>query len=90
MKFTKYFKQCLENLETNPEYQLDALLVRLVRVQRLTEQIHHWISREGEDEDIPVFPRAPVSAYQSMFHGEINQLQASLPTHLRDDSKLSR
>lgn len=90
MKFNKYFKRCLENLETNPEYPLDALLVHLVKVQRLNEQVHNWRSREDEDEDIPGISRAPDSAYQSAFFAEISRLQATLPAQLRDDSKLPR
>ncbi|KUI54751.1 Transcriptional regulator WAR1 [Cytospora mali] len=88
MKFSKYIKQCLETLEASPDYELDALLVHLVKIQHLTQQIYSWNSREDEDEGIPGFPRAPASAYQSAFHGDTDRLQASLPVSLRDDKLL--
>ncbi|KUI70363.1 Transcriptional regulator WAR1 [Cytospora mali] len=87
MKFSKYIKQCLEILEASPDYELDALLVHLVKIQHLSQQIYSWNSKEDEDEGIPGFPRAPASAYQAAFYGDINRLQASLPVSLRDDSK---
>lgn len=87
MRFTKYFNQCLEDLETAPDYELDALLVNLVKVQHLTEKIHNWTCREDEDEDVPGFPRAPASAYHAAFYGDIVRLQASLPVNLRDDGR---
>lgn len=88
MRFSKYFKQCLQDLETNPDSELDALLVYLVKIQHLTEQIYNWTSREDEDEGITGFPRAPASAYQAAFYGDIIRVQASLPPNLRDNRKL--
>ncbi|ROV94993.1 hypothetical protein VMCG_08298 [Cytospora schulzeri] len=88
MKLSKYFKQCLEHLEANPDSELDAVLVYLVRIQNLTEQIYNWRSGEDEDDGIPDFPGAPASAYQAAFYGDIVRMQASLPPKLRDNKLL--
>lgn len=87
IRFSRYIKQCLENLEAAPGLETDALLVYLVKIQHLTQQIRDWSSREDGDEDIPGFPRAPASAYQAAFHDDITRLQATLPLNLRDDSR---
>ncbi|ROW16227.1 hypothetical protein VPNG_01977 [Cytospora leucostoma] len=89
MKFSRYIKQCLENLEAAPEFELDTLLLYLVKIQHLTQQIRNWSTREDEDdEDVPGLLRVPASAYQAAFHGDITRLQASLPLSLRDDKLL--
>lgn len=88
MRFSKYFKQCLQDLESNPDSELDALLVHLVKIQQLTEQIYNWASKEDEDEDIAGFPRAPASAYQAAFYSDIIRMQGSLPHNLRDNELL--
>lgn len=82
MRFSKYTRQCLEDVERISEFESDLLLVRLVKIQRLTERIHNWTSQEDDDDDISGYLRAPAAAYQVAFHGEIGRLQSSLPASL--------
>lgn len=86
MKFSKYFKKCLSDLQVSPQYESDILLVHLIKIQRLAEQISDWSSRryeEDDDAEMPAIPRAPTSAYQSVFEGEIQALRNSLPPGLQ-------
>lgn len=87
MRFSKYTKQCLEDLDKASEYESDSLLINLCKVQRLTEKIHNWTSQEDDEDDIAVYLKAPAAAYQVAFHGEIDRLQSSLPTSLAGNSK---
>lgn len=89
MRFSKYTRQCLEDLDKASEYESDLLLVHLVKVQRLTERIHNWTSQEDEEDDVSVYLKAPAAAYQVAFHGEIDRLQSSLPASLAGNSKLN-
>ncbi|KAK7716727.1 hypothetical protein SLS63_011039 [Diaporthe eres] len=82
MRFSKYTRQCLDDLDKASEYESDLLLVHLVKVQRLTERIHNWMSQEDEEDDVSVCLKAPAAAYQVAFHGEIDRLQSSLPASL--------
>lgn len=82
LRFSKYTRKCLEDLEKTSEYESDLLLVHLVRIQRLTERIHNWTSQEDDEDDISSYLKAPPAAYQVAFHGEIGRLQSSLPASL--------
>lgn len=88
MRFSKYTRQCLEDLEKTSEYESDLLLVHLVKIQRLTERIHNWTSQEDDEDDISGYLKAPPAAYQIAFHGEIGRLQSSLPASLAGNSRL--
>lgn len=89
MKFSGHIKQCLDEVEAKPEYESDLQLVHLVKIQRLTEQIHDLNTRDDDVDDVPGIPRAPVPAYQFAFHTELDRLERSLPPSLKDDSKPS-
>lgn len=87
MKFSRYVKKCLDELEASPEAESDMVLVHLVKLQRLTEQIQNLISQD-EDDDIPGMPRAPMSVYQGAFEVEIQRLWQSMPPGLKDNSRI--
>lgn len=89
MRFSKYTRQCLEDLEKASEYESDLLLIHLVKIQRLAERIHNWTSQEDEEDDMSVYLKAPAAAYQVAFHGEIDRLQSSLPASLVGNSRLT-
>lgn len=89
MRFSKYTRQCLEDLEKASEYDSDLLLVHLVKIQRLAERVHNWTSQEDEEDDVAACLKAPAAAYQVAFHGEIERLQSSLPDSLAGNSKLT-
>lgn len=89
MRFSKYTRQCLEDLEKAFEYESDLLLVHLVKIQRLTERINNWTSQEDDDDDISSYLKAPPAAYQIAFHGEIGRLQSSLPRSLVGNRRLT-
>lgn len=87
MKFSKYLRRCLDDLEASPESESDVVLVHLVKLQRLTEEIHNCTSKDEED-DIPGMPRAPMSAYQGAFEVEIQRLWHSMSPGLKDNSRI--
>lgn len=87
MRFSKYTKKCLEDVEKTSEFESDLLLVHLVKIQRLTERIHNWASQEDDEDDISGYLKAPPAAYQVAFHGEIGRLQSSLPAGLVGNSR---
>lgn len=87
MKFSKYLRKCLAELEADPEHESDVLLVHLVKVQHLTQQISDWINREDEeDSNIQGIYQAPTTAYLSAFEGEIRRLRDTLPLSLKNHS----
>ncbi|KAF3762281.1 hypothetical protein M406DRAFT_72297 [Cryphonectria parasitica EP155] len=88
MKFSKYLKKCLRELEEAPEAAFDQLLVHLVKIQHLTEQVHNFLSNEDEDEDVLSAYRTPTLAGQSAFEQELRRLQQSLPSTLKDNKLL--
>lgn len=87
MKFSKYFRKCLAELEADPENDSDVLLVHLVKVQHLNQQISDWINREDEEDEIHqgMF-QAPTTAYWNAFEGEIQRLRNTLPLSLQNHS----
>ncbi|KAL3958626.1 hypothetical protein ACCO45_006788 [Purpureocillium lilacinum] len=70
------------------EYDSDATVVFLVRVQHLTERIWDVNSGEREQDFIPGIPSAPSSAYILAFQNELDRLRNSLPHHLKMDSTM--
>ncbi|PSR82023.1 hypothetical protein BD289DRAFT_25472 [Coniella lustricola] len=88
MKFSRYMKTCLKELEETPEVASDQLLVHLVKIQRLTEHVHNRVSQEDEDDLISSIPRPPFSAFQGTFDAEIQRLKQSVPPSLKDNKLL--
>jgi len=82
-------QQCLSELETNREYDTDALLVQLVRLQNVTENIVRLNTKDDMGDSIPGIPRAPLSAYQSAFQTELDKIDQSLSKSLRNNSRPS-
>lgn len=78
--FSTYVRQCLAELESAREHASDAFLVEHVRLQHLTERIYQFNNqeRDGDADEVPGIPRAPASAYQAAFQGELDRFQASL------------
>lgn len=87
MRYNGYLQECIRHLEERPEYDTDISLVYLIRIQRLTERIAELNSREGASEELSSVPSAPVSAYILAFQNELNQIRASMPKHLQEDSQ---
>lgn len=79
--------QCLRELETDKEYETDALLSQLLRIQHLTDRIGQMQNKDRVDESLPGIPRAPVSAYLNAFQSELDKFKAQIPRHLRSNSK---
>jgi len=82
---------CLEELESAKEYETDILLVNQIRLQHLIERIHNFNTQELEEaaDDVPGIPRAPASAYQAAFQGELDRFQASLDKNMSGYSTAS-
>lgn len=86
MKYTPYVQECLKALENGREYESDITLMYLIRIQRLTERIFEFTSKDRAEEDIPGIPPAPTSAYIAAFQKEIDTMRDSLPARLQNDS----
>lgn len=87
-KFTPYMDQCLRELETDHEYGTDSLLVYLVRIQHLSERISQLHAKDHDEGKLTGISHAPMSAYSSVLHAEIEKFKASLPHHLLSNSWL--
>ncbi|KAK2136380.1 hypothetical protein NOF04DRAFT_1338498 [Fusarium oxysporum II5] len=89
MRYTKYIQQCLAVLEQEREYDTDMRLVTLVRVQHLTERIAQLNAPDDPAEEIVGLPAAPLSAYVSAFHNELDRIRNGLPPELTNDRAAS-
>lgn len=88
LKYTAYIQQCLRELEQAREYESDAVLVHMVRLQHLSEDITEINSREDdENEEVSGVPKAPVSAYISAFQKELDKIRNSLTKPMRNNSE---
>ncbi|KAK2594267.1 hypothetical protein QQS21_008046 [Conoideocrella luteorostrata] len=85
LRYTSYVQECMRVLENEREYDSDITLLYLVRVQRLTERIFEFSSKDKGEEDIPGMPPAPTSAYVAAFQNEIDRMRDSLPPRLQND-----
>ncbi|KFA72947.1 hypothetical protein S40288_05080 [Stachybotrys chartarum IBT 40288] len=63
MRYTEYLKQCISELELGAEYESDAKLVYLVRIQHLTERITHLHCPDTAAEETFSLPRPPRAVY---------------------------
>lgn len=87
MRYTRYGQSCLSVLEQEREYETDARLVALVRIQHLTERISQLNAPNEPVEEVAGFPAAPMSAYVSAFQTELDKIRNGLPLELQNDSK---
>ncbi|KAI2604640.1 hypothetical protein GGR54DRAFT_454610 [Hypoxylon sp. NC1633] len=81
-KYTPYIDQCLRELDVAKEYETDSLLVHLVRIQHLSERISQLHSKDQIQNELVGITRAPLSAYEGMFHTELENFKASLPLNI--------
>ncbi|KAI1765634.1 hypothetical protein GGR53DRAFT_489111 [Hypoxylon sp. FL1150] len=81
-KYSLYIDQCLRELEADNEYETDTVLVHLVRAQQLSERIAQLHGKDLAGNEPPVMARAPVSAYSSILHTELEKFRNSLPPEL--------
>ncbi|KAJ4016477.1 hypothetical protein NW766_004674 [Fusarium irregulare] len=86
MRYTKYIQTCLSVLEQEREYETDTRLVALVRIQHLTERISQLNAPDDPTEEVLGLPTAPMSAYVSAFHTELDRIRLSLPLELQNDN----
>ncbi|ORY55884.1 uncharacterized protein BCR38DRAFT_402951 [Pseudomassariella vexata] len=88
LTFTPYMKQCVQDLETDREYETDVLLVQLVRIQHLSDRIAQVHAKDQHHDDLPGIPRAPLTAYLNAFQTELDKYKAQIPRHLRSQKIL--
>jgi hypothetical protein len=87
MRYTKYIQECISVLEQEREYETDTRLVALVHIQHLTERISQLNAPDDPIEEVPGLPTAPMSAYVSAFHTELDKIRLGLPHDLQNDSQ---
>ena len=85
LRYTYYLDECVKYLEESGEYSTDERLVYMVRIQHLTERITRLSSNDKTLEEVTNSPAAPMSAYISAFRTELDNLQKSIPIHLKED-----
>ncbi|KAM0273714.1 hypothetical protein ACHAPA_001287 [Fusarium lateritium] len=89
MRYTKYIQGCLAALEQEQEYGTDLRLVTLVRIQHLIERIAQLNSPDDPAEEVAGLPTAPISAYVSAFHSELDRIRGELPQDLKNDTVIN-
>lgn len=77
--------QCLHELEDAGEYKTDLLAVQLIRIQRLTEEICNFHSRDPLVDEQLGSPQASMTARLEAFQVELAGLQKALPPKLKSD-----
>ncbi|KAF7537789.1 hypothetical protein G7054_g3480 [Neopestalotiopsis clavispora] len=88
-KYTKYLDECLKELEDAGECKTDQLAVQLVRIQRLTEEICHFHSRDALVGGYPSPPAVSTTARLEGFQVELDRLRSALPSSLKSDRTIS-
>ena len=86
-RYTKYIDECLQKLQEAQEYDSDELLVALVRIQQLTERIHHLSLKNQMVDDLPGVPSFPASVYFPILQIEVERLWGALPGKLKSNCK---
>ncbi|CAK7227030.1 hypothetical protein SBRCBS47491_006431 [Sporothrix bragantina] len=87
-RYTKYIAECLVELEQAAEYPTDQLAVELVRIQHLTETVHHFHTRDQLLDELPGLPRLSTTVYLEALLTELDRKRAALPAHLQTDPVL--
>lgn len=86
MRYNRYVQDCIRHLEARRECETDTTLSAIVRIQRLSERITDFNSKDKAS-DISCMPTSSNSAYLGAFQSELESLSTSLPPHLQMDSK---
>lgn len=87
LRFSPYLQDCIRHLEASEEYETDAILAFIVRMQHLTERIFDLNARDKTAEEAHLVPPAPTLAYVHAFQHELDRMRNSLPPSLRTDGK---
>lgn len=87
MTFTPYMRRCLQDLEAAQEYESDAYLVYLVKMQVLSDKITSHRDSYDNEEDPGAVRRAPFAAYASAFDAELKSLAKDMPARLQDEGE---
>lgn len=85
MRYTYYLQECVKHLQECEEYPTDERLVYMVRIQHLTERIARLSAKDKTLEEVTNVPAAPMSAYIAAFQLELENIDKSIPLHLKDD-----
>ncbi|KAJ2902847.1 hypothetical protein MKZ38_000041 [Zalerion maritima] len=90
LTYSRYVEDCLQALESAREYESDGVLVTLIRVQRLTAEIH--LLHTGESNELnpapSLLPKASHAAYVAAFQMELDRIRGSLPRSLRSNKTI--
>ena len=76
-------ESCCQALEDAHEYRHDALLVYLIRLQRIVETIVQTLPRDERNRTLGM--KAPVAIYVKALQTELNDFKSSLPQDLRNN-----
>lgn len=76
MPYTRYMETCMTNLLQGREYENDAFLVQLVRLQRLTQEAQ---TTEASS--------APISMYVKSFEAELDKMCSKNPCQMNGDNR---
>ena len=88
MRHTKYLQNSVKELEADLEFETDARLVTMMRVQHLSQRISNlYAIDEALDSDASAFPKAPLTAYVSAFQHDLHALETAMPQRIRKDGK---
>jgi hypothetical protein len=88
LRWTSYSNECLQVLETQKEFESDALLVQLVKLRLIFERVNelHWSSSSNEN-NIPM--KAPAEFYLRSLETSLQDLKSKIPRELLNNGKSS-
>ena len=82
---TSYLDTCCSVLEAKMEYDSDMDLAQMVKIQKLAQSIA--VTWDANSPSLPSTHLPPIMIIQA-FQEQIDNFQANLPPHLKDDGKL--
>ncbi|KAI4591856.1 hypothetical protein KJ359_012175 [Pestalotiopsis sp. 9143b] len=78
-------EKCIEEFEDAEEYKTDRLATQLVRIQRLTEEVCHFHSRDSSVAEQLGSHDATMTAHLESFQVKLDSLRNALPPQLKSD-----
>ncbi|OCK78134.1 hypothetical protein K432DRAFT_444838 [Lepidopterella palustris CBS 459.81] len=90
LRYTPYMEECCQYLMEAREYETDAFLVSLVRLQRIVEGIGQNLSHQDlVNEWWNDRTTTPIELYVKTFRNEIQSFGKGLPSHLQHNAFMS-
>jgi hypothetical protein len=87
IRWTPYLNECLHIVETEKEFESDALLVQLVKLRRISERVND-LSWSSVVTEVDTTIKAPAMVYLRSLESHLQDLKRNVPSNLLNNSKL--